>query len=355
MPAAPHLRNEPMESAENRKVYGSLLTPEICGRLAALHRFSGRQLLLAEKRPFLEIIRRDSVYESAYAACAFEGLRMPSGGAAAFPSARRSGRRTAAESALSGYASAIRILQGRHGAERFSPERLLEMQAELYFTGGGCPENEFRKADPKISRNGRLPAPAEILPHEEVESAVSTAFARYASLRKIPFCDEFLVASVFLTDFLAVLPFREANARLFFLVARLLLKRAGFSAADYLPLEEEFASAAGVFSEALFNSTVLWVSRENDYSYLTVAFLDILLSLCRRFEDCAAAVPEGPLSAKESVRLLLQLKGKEMTVGEISRAIDTVSTDRIGRIASELLSLGLIRSVPSGRRSAYKA
>lgn len=328
-----------------------LLTPEICLRLCHLHEYRGRQKLLAAGKPLLETIRDDVALESVYAACALERKILPGRKFNADAIRKRFRPPTKNEAAAAGYLDTFRILENNHGTDRFDVERITEIHTELFFSYSDTFESGVRTCEQVKPQNA--PFPAELLPPDQIDDRLRSLFAEYMKMRKKKIFDELLLISVFLADFTCIYPFREGFTRLFLLVTRLLLKRAGYMCVNYVAFESEFAKKEKDFQDAVFNSTVLWNQNGNDYSYFTLFLLDTLLAVCEKFETYAMLAPAGSSDTREQIKALLAIRDGPLSRHELSAHITSVTPDRIKQILRELTDEEVLRKTGEGKNTVY--
>lgn len=341
-----------MHNTVSKEKLRSLLIPEICNRLFRLHEYRGRQNILASGKLFLDAFRQDVAIDSVNAVCVLEQRKLPNQKFDIHAIQSRHRHPTGNEAAAAGYFDTFQILEAPHGIERFNVERIVEIHTELFFMYSDYFEQTFRTCE--LIKFSGLPAPAETLPHEKIESTLSSLVSTYIKMHKQKTFDEILLISVFLVDFLCIYPYKEGFTRLFLLIARLLLKRAGYLAVDYVSFESEFAKNQKDLQDAVFNSTVLWNKGENDYSYFTVFMLDTLLSVYEKYETYLKTVPAGQPDAKELVKTLLEIKRVPMSRQDFSRHITSVTPDRIKQILRELTDEGFLMKAGKGKKTVYK-
>lgn len=340
-----------MEMTNYREKLENLLKPDICRRLFMLHEYRGRQELVATGKPVLDMLRPDVAIESVQSACFLEGRRFTAGNTdvAAIKNHLRPPTKT--EAAAAGFFDTFQILQDKHGADRFSTERIAEIHSELFFMYSGSFETSFRTNAPKNKNS--IPFPAEDLPAEQIDNSLKSLLSAYKKLIKQKTFDEILLISVFLIDFICIYPYNEGFPRLFLLVTRLLLKHAGYMAIEYVSFESELAKNAKQFQDSVFNSTVLWNKGENDYTYFTIFLLDTLLAVYEKFEGYANAVSGINSGAKDSVKALFTIREEPLSRQDIAKRITSVTSDRIKQILRELTDEGFLIKKGEGKNTSY--
>ncbi|GAB3853664.1 Fic family protein [Micromonospora andamanensis] len=163
-----------------------------------------------------------------------------------------------------------------------------------------------------------------------------------------------LLVGLFALDLLVVHPFEDGNGRVTRAVTNALLMEAGYSVSRYISLEQQIASSADDYYQALLDSTHGWHDgRANPWPWLSY-FVDILATAYRTFAE-RAAYDRADGSKQERVRdYVLNHAPDTFRMADIRTALPGISDPTIRVVLDRLRRAGSIASEGLGRAASWR-
>jgi Fic family protein len=186
--------------------------------------------------------------------------------------------------------------------------------------------------------NGRRVRFATI-PADETDEAIRRLISAWHDAQNRSDINQLLLIPCFILDFLCIHPFATGNLRISWLLSALLLYKAGFDAARYVPAGPLPKYPIGYFY-ALADSTARWNSERNNYFPFVGYFINSIL--------------ERQKSKRERIENFILSNRQPVTKAVILRALTDISQSTIELVLSEMLSGGMIEKIGGGRGTTYR-
>ena len=334
----------------------TLLTPEICNLLSAIHEYRGKQnLFITARKDALKTLLEVAIVQSTDASNRIEGI-FTSDARLKKLVAQKSQPINRNEKEIAGYRDVLGTIHESYEYIPLTPNTILQLHRDLYsFQAPGIggvwknSDNLIAETDPDGKQHIRFtPVTAFETPQamEELCNAYRTALISGVY-------DPLMLAVLFIFDFLCIHPFNDGNGRMSRLLTLLLLYQNGYIVGKYISLEKLIEQSKETYYETLQQSSIQWNSCSNNYVPFLRYMLGIILKSYREFENRVEHIVSGKLNKADRIKLLFEQKLGKISKADIANACPDISISMIERTLKELLDNGKIQKIGSGRSTAY--
>jgi len=178
-------------------------------------------------------------------------------------------------------------------------------------------------------------------------------------------CDEFILAweedridkliliPMFFTDLMCIQPFESGNEKFCWIVALLLLQRAGYKIGKYVSLDSQIEKSRLTYTNVLMASSEGWEEEQNNYSMFAAYFLSLVGQAYTEFEDKLKIPGEKKQKKPDRIRELIDARNTQITKKEIMQMFPDISKVTVERALTDLVKSGYIIKVGAGPSTAY--
>ncbi|WP_322173458.1 hypothetical protein [Acutalibacter caecimuris] len=182
----------------------------------------------------------------------------------------------------------------------------------------------------------------------EKSQAADLAFSAYVSAAEE--ADAFLLIPCITLDLLCTAPFPNAPAGTVFLLARLLLCKAGYTMCSFLPLEAMIHRYFSFYHRAFQESALYWAEGHNDY----LPYMQIFLSLLYlSYRQCLSWIPARKRTKRASIEELVLNRQEPISKSDICAALPMISPTTVEAVLGSMVKAGAIRRIGGGRGTKY--
>ncbi len=309
-----------------------------------------------ERRPATVIDRlRDAVLRDSLDTSAPGDVPLPPGRLADLL-AGRSLPDTRSEQEACGYRDVLRALPSDLALADFTPSVVLDLHARLFRhvpEGGGI----WKSSDDLVTEtlpDGSSSVVFTPVPAYGVEDAMTRLHERFSAAARAGTIDALLLVPSYLLDFVCIHPFADGNARVARLLARVLLRAAGYRVGDFVSLDALFARTRPQLSAALQSSWRGWHAGRHELAAWWACFLGLVLEAYECFER-AAGSPPLPRGAKDAmVAEAVRRLPHDFRYADLERLVPAVSRPTINRALRRLRASRLVACVRPGRNARWQ-
>ena len=178
-------------------------------------------------------------------------------------------------------------------------------------------------------------------------------------------CDEFMLAweedridkliliPMFFTDLMCIQPFDSGNEKFSWIIAQLLLLRAGYKIGKYVSLDSQIEKSRLTYTNVLQASSEGWEEERNNYSMFAAYFLSLVGQAYTEFEDSLKIPGEKKQKKPDRIRELIDARNTQITKKEIMQMFPDISKVTVERALTDLVKSGYIVKVGAGPSTAY--
>lgn len=334
----------------------SLLTPEICGLLAAIHEYRGKQeLYTAAKQDVLDDLLEVAKIQSTAASNRIEGI---------FTSHTRLKQLVAEkvsphnrnEQEIAGYRDVLTTIHENYDYIPITPNSILQLHRDLYSflpagMGGNWKNTENIIAE--TQQDGTQLIRFRPVSAFETPEAMEHLCRNYREAIGERRHDPLLLLLLFIFDFLCIHPFNDGNGRMSRLLTLLLLYQNRYLVGKYISLESLIERTKDVYYEVLQQSSFGWQEGKNDYKPFVMYGLEIILKGYRDFEKRVKHLLNAKVTKAQRIRQLFDQSIGKLTKADILAHCPDISVAMVEKTLKELLDSGVIAKIGSGRTTAY--
>lgn len=346
-----------MRNFDYRKLKDAMWSSEILNYVAQIRQLQGRQEQFLKQKPDeLDKLVEIAKIQSTEASNAIEGIRTTNTRLKQLV-AEKTAPKNRDEEEIAGYRDVLNLIHDSYEYIPITPNYILQLHQILYSHNtktvgiGG----KFKSIQNYISatdaKGNSVTLFTPLAPYEtstaieNICNALNEAIA-YGEI------DSLILIPIFIHDFLCIHPFLDGNGRMSRLLTTLLLYRCGFYVGKYVSLEAKIAKYKDLYYEALSASQQGWYEGKEDVTAFIKYLLMIILAAYKDFEERIEIVSEK-MSAIESVRLAIQKKIGKFTKADIVALCPTLSASSIEKSLKELVAVGEIGKLGSGKNTFY--
>lgn len=260
------------------------------------------------------------------------------------------------ESQIVGYANAIDLIDGNHGALDLSTGTIVKLYETMYEYRNLGRKSRYRKRDYMyVQVDGHAQAmPVSPITAFETPLVLGGACDSLAESFGSSHASPLVLASVFTVDFLAIRPFDEGNGRIARLFADLMLRKAGFGVTRYMSLDRVIEGDAMAYYDALNACVEGWDQGRNDYAPYALYWLERIHETYQRLFAAVDAASNARGGKSERVRAFVEQAAQPVTKRQLREAFPDVSEATVENVLGKLVKEGVVEKVGAGRSTAYR-
>ncbi len=334
----------------------SLLTPEICNLLSAIHEYRGKQALyIKARKDILQSLLEVAVIQSTDASNRIEGIYTSDARLKELIMRKvEPGNRN--EKEIAGYRDVLRTIHENYEYIPITPNTILLLHRDLYSyhpSGMGghwkSTDNLIAETDAEGNRRTRFtPTPAF-----ETPEAVRTLCEAYNEAIAQEHYDPLMLMVLFIFDFLCIHPFNDGNGRMSRLLTLLLLYQHDYIVGKYISLENLIEENKQSYYETLQESSDGWNTGHNNYLPFLRYLLGIILKAYREFESRVEHIVTIKMSKSGRIRQVFEQKPGKIRKADIVHLCPDISLSFIERTLKQMLETGEIKKIGAARATAY--
>lgn len=333
-----------------------LLTPEIVNMITSLHEFKGRQELYIEaKADVLSALLDIAKIQSTKASNRIEGIYTSDERLEALVM-QKSEPRNRSEEEIAGYREVLATIHESYEYIPVRPNNILQLHRDLYSFSGSDMGGRFKNTDNIIAetgKDGKEYVRFEPIPAFQTPDAIEDLCREFNNAVERREYDPLILIPVFILDFLCIHPFNDGNGRMSRLLTLLLLYRAGYIVGKYISMEMLIEKTKETYYEVLKDSSTLWHEDGNDYMPFVRYYLGVVLKGYKEFQDRVEHLSYRKLSKPDRIKAVFDKKLGKVRKADIAVLCPDISETTIERTLRELVAVGYIEKVGSGRATAY--
>lgn len=332
------------------------LTPEIVSLITKIHEYKGRQDLFIEaNKDELNSLLKVARIQSTGSSNRIEGI---------FTTDKRLKElvqekvapQNRSEQEISGYRDVLNTIHENYNYITIKATILLQLHRDLYSYSKSSVGGKFKNADNVIAEVDSygnkytrfIPTPAF-----QTSKAVEEMCEEFYTSQMIGEIDNLILIPMFVFDFLCIHPFNDGNGRLSRLLTLLLLYKAGYIVGKYVSFEMLIEKSKTAYYEALQASSSGWHENKNNYVPFIKYYLGILLKAYEEFENRIEHLRYQKISKSKRIQAFIDKKIGKITKKEIMEYYPDISKITVERTLSNLVKIGHIKKISSGRITAY--
>lgn len=344
-----------MRVYDYKKIYSSLLQPDIVSLAAKIHEYKGEQTLFIEARAdTLSQLVEIAKIQSTEASNKIEGI---------YTSNERLKKivqdktipKTRSEKEIAGYRDVLSTIHENHDYIPVKPSIFLQLHRDLCKYAGSN-GGHYKSTDNVIAEEdiqGNKFVRFQPVPAWEAAENVEAACTAFGEACKISDYDALILIPMFILDFLCIHPFEDGNGRMSRLLTLLLLYRAGYIVGKYISIERLIERSKETYYEALQMSSAKWHEGANDYAPFVRYMLGVITAAYRDFSTRVQLLAVSGLSKPERVREVMKATLGKITRTEIMEKCPDISRVTVERTLNELVKSGKVLKIGGGRYTAY--
>lgn len=345
-----------MRSFDYSELPATLLSPEICALLSAIHEYKGRQELYIEaKRDVLNSLLEVAIIQSTDASNRIEGI-FTSDARLKEIVENKAEPRNRNEKEIAGYRDVLATIHNNYNHIPLAPNTILQLHRDMYSflahgIGGHWKNNDNLITE--VSADGKHVVRFKPVSAFETPDAVSSLCEAYNNAIRDGIHDPLLLTSLFVFDFLCIHPFNDGNGRMSRLLTLLLLYKAGYVVGKYVSVEMFIEKSKDAYYDTLQASSRNWHENVCDYKPFINYYLGTLLKTYREFERRVEHVFASRTTKAERVRMIFDQKLGRISKRDILNFCPDISETTVEQTLKELLNSGFIEKVGGGRSTSY--
>lgn len=260
------------------------------------------------------------------------------------------------EAEITGYRDVLELIHNNFQYIPVTKNSILTLHKQLFNYTDSTWGGDFKDSDNQIITeysNGNkevrfTPPPAHLTPSliEELCDEYNNAISK-GNISTV------ILTSVFIFDFVSIHPFNDGNGRMSRLLMLLTMYKSGFDVGKYISIEQLIEKTKDKYYLSLKNSSIGWMSNENDYAPFVNYFLSIILQAYRDLDERIKIIDESPGAASYLILHYLQDKLRPLSKKELTELIPQYSEITIKRALADLHKQSQIKIVGKGRASKY--
>lgn len=339
-----------------KKIYQSLLTPDIVALAVQIHEYKGEQNLFIESTRdtpthLLDIAKIQSIEASNR----IEGI-FTSDYRLKKIVREKSMPGTRNEKEIAGYRDVLATIHENHDFTPPIASMFLQFHRDLYKFCGKSMGGTYKSTDNRIEEvdaQGIAFLRFEPVSAGETPEAMGKISAALADIGKSTEYDLLLLIPVFILDFLCIHPFNDGNGRMSRLITLLLLYRSDYNIGKYISIEKVIEASKETYYEALQQSSEGWHEEKNDYLPFVRYMLGVIVAAYREFSSRIQYMTTGDLSKPDRVRETIKATIGQITKTELMQKYPDISQVTIQRTLNDLLNSSKIIKIGGGRYTKY--
>lgn len=333
-----------------------LLTPEIINMITALHEFKGRQELYIEaKADVLSALLDIAKIQSTKASNRIEGIYTSDERLEALVM-QKSEPRNRSEEEIAGYREVLATIHESYEYIPVRPNNILQLHRDLYSFSGSQLGGRFKNTDNIIAetgKDGKEYVRFEPVPAFQTPDAIEDLCREFNNAVERGEYDPLILIPMFILDFLCIHPFNDGNGRMSRLLTLLLLYRAGYIVGKYISMEMLIEKTKETYYEVLKDSSTLWHEDGNDNMPFVRYYLGVVLKGYKEFQDRVEHLSYRKLSKPDRIKAVFDKKLGKVRKADIAVLCPDISETTIERTLRELVAVGYIEKLGTGRTTAY--
>ena len=243
-----------MRDFDYKRIYPSLLTPEIVSLLACIHEFKGRQVSYKDANPdVMNKLVEIAKIQSTDASNRIEGIITTDDRLNKLVREKtRPKDRT--EQEIAGYRDVLKTIHEKFEYIPVNPNYILQLHGNLYKYSGRSIGGHYKNCDNVIEEersDGTKIVRFEPVSAWETPEAMERLCAAFNEACESGRMDQLLLIPAFVFDFLCIHPFNDGNGRMARLLTLLLLYKAGYEVGRYSSLEKLINDSKETYYESL--------------------------------------------------------------------------------------------------------
>ncbi len=345
-----------MRNFHYRDLPKSLLTPEICNLLSAIHEYRGKQVLyIRARKDILQSLLEVAVIQSSDASNRIEGIYTSDARLKELVM-RKVEPCNRNEKEIAGYRDVLRTIHENYEYIPVTPNTILQLHRDLYSYHPSGMGGHWKSADNLIAETdaaGNKHTRFTPTPAFETPEAMRALCAAYNEAVAQEHHDPLMLMVLFIFDFLCIHPFNDGNGRMSRLLTLMLLYQHDYIVGKYISLEKLIEENKQTYYETLQESSVGWDTEHNNYLPFLRYLLGIILKAYREFESRVEHIVITKMSKAERIRQVFEQKTGKICKADIVHHCPDISLSFIERILKQMLEAGEIKKIGAARATAY--
>lgn len=259
------------------------------------------------------------------------------------------------ESEISGYRDALNLVHTRYADLDFRVADIRHLhQTMLAYTparGGDFKQNDNLILE--INAQGLRQVRFTPTSAHDTPLAMEQLVLAFLDARTNANLHPLLLIPCTILDFLCIHPFTDGNGRLSRLLSLLLLRKAGFSALQYVSFEEQINQTKGAYYEALRQSSLQWHTTQNDPIPFVEYFISTLISCYKELEKRFAVVRMQKVSKKQRIEEAVLQSLLPISKKELCDILPDVSPSTVEAVLAHLLKTHQIAKIGTSNGAKY--
>lgn len=345
-----------MRNFHYRDLPKSLLTPEICNLLSAIHEYRGKQVLyIRARKDILQSLLEVAVIQSSDASNRIEGIYTSDARLKELVM-RKVEPCNRNEKEIAGYRDVLRTIHENYEYIPVTPNTILQLHRDLYSYHPSGMGGHWKSADNLIAETdaaGNKHTRFTPTPAFETPEAMRALCEAYNEAVAQEHYDPLMLMVLFIFDFLCIHPFNDGNGRMSRLLTLMLLYQHDYIVGKYISLEKLIEENKQTYYETLQESSVGWDTEHNNYLPFLRYLLGIILKAYREFESRVEHIVTTKMSKAERIRQVFEHKTGKICKADIVHYCPDISLSFIERILKQMLEAGEIKKIGAARATAY--
>ena len=345
-----------MRQYDYKRIYNSLLLPDIVLQLTSIHEYKGKQDLYIEANSdalagLVEIAK----IQSTEASNAIEGISTSDDRLKKLVQ-EKTMPKTRNEKEIAGYRDALALVHENY--DYLSPKGsiMLQLHRDMFKYSGKSIGGNYKNSDNIISEelpDGTKKVRFKPVPAWETPTSIDSICNAFELALQDEDIDPLLLIPVFILDFLCIHPFNDGNGRMSRLLTLNLLYRSGYIVGKYISIERLISDSKETYYEALQDSSYGWHENKNNYSPFIEYMLGIVIAAYRELDSRIGILIGQKVSKIDRVREIIKNHLGKISKSEILEECPDISQITVQRALSEMLEKNEIKKIGGGRYTFY--
>ncbi|MBQ3295224.1 MAG: Fic family protein [Erysipelotrichaceae bacterium] len=347
-----------MRSFDYNKFAYKTWDTDILNLIAKIHECKGRQDLYIRQKPIeLDRLVEIARVQSTEASNRIEGIVTTSSRMKQLFK-EKTMPRNRDEDEIMGYRDVLNTIHGSYEYIPIRSSNIQQLHRDLLKRSGSSFGGNFKNVQNYISEtreDGSTVTRLVPVGPSDTPQAVDDLCNAYESAIGNEKVDALILIPAFISDFLCIHPFNDANGRMSRLLTLLLLYQNGYKVGKYISIEKQIEKTKDRYYDALEESDQGWHENTNDSTPFIRYMLQVILACYTEFEERVGMMSE---TGERNTSYDIVKRYVERKIGMFTGAEAVASCPSLGRSSvlsalKKLTAEGYIIRKGSGRNSYY--
>lgn len=333
-----------------------LINSKILNQLTSIHEHKGKQNSFMEKRvETLASLMELAKIQSTDASNKIEGISTTDERLRLI-ALNKTTPLSREESEIAGYRDVLNTIHDSHEYIPITPSTILQLHRDLYKYSGLDVGGKYKNQDNVIAEtlhDGTQRVRFQPVPAWQTAEAMEELCKEYNRAHSEKSVNHYILAAMFILDFLCIHPFSDGNGRMSRLLTILLLYKNENMVGKYISVEKVIEQSKETYYETLRSSSIGWHESDNDYNPFVEYMLGVILNVSRTFEERIEIVAAEGLSKPDRIREQIKSTLGEVTKSELVKMFSDISDTTVQRALNDLVKSGQIIKLGGGRYTKY--